>query len=228
MTGEGAAPTDSTDPIRVVGTVGRGHVGLSLAMTFAAAGFGWWGSKRARNGLPGSPAASPTSRTCRRLCCTRPAARSPARRGTSSCTAATRSSSASRAPLDAHPEPDLTAAVPYVVLERIERALDEQGKPVNGTRILLLGVSHKAGIGNLRESPALKILELLTGRGAAVTHHDAHVPELPNSGLASVDFEAGIADADLVVIATAHPGVDYARLRGKPVVDLRGVMRRLP
>ena len=69
--------------------------------------------------------------------------------------------------------------MPYFCLEKIERALNDAGKPVKGSRILLLGVSYKAGVGDLRESPALKILELLRARGGDVAYHDPHVPELP-------------------------------------------------
>ncbi len=73
--------------------------------------------------------------------------------------------------------------MPYFCLEKIERALNDVGKPVNGSRILLVGVSYKPGVGDLRESPALKILELLRARGGDVAYHDPHVPELTQFGL---------------------------------------------
>ena len=73
--------------------------------------------------------------------------------------------------------------MPYFCLEKIERALNDVGKPVNGSRILLVGVSYKPGVGDLRESPALKILELLRARGGDLAYHDPHVAELSQFGL---------------------------------------------
>ncbi len=115
--------------------------------------------------------------------------------------------------------------MPYFCLEKIERALNEAGKPVKDSKILILGVAYKAGVGDLRESPALKIIELLQDRGGDVRYHDPHVPELPAQGLRSV--EPG--ECDLAVIVTAHPQVDHgAIVEQSPVIlDLRGVTRAL-
>ena len=66
-------------------------------------------------------------------------------------------------------------AQPAFCVDRIERALNEAGKPVNGSRILILGVSYKAGVGDTRESPALKIIRLLRELGGEVSYHDPHV-----------------------------------------------------
>jgi UDP-N-acetyl-D-glucosamine dehydrogenase len=117
--------------------------------------------------------------------------------------------------------------MPYFCLEKIERALNDAGKAVRDAKILLLGVSYKAGVGDLRESPALKIIELLRDRGADLSYHDPYVPELPEYGLASVEPDA--AGSDLVVVVTAHPDVDHAELvRAAPVaLDLRGATREL-
>jgi UDP-N-acetyl-D-glucosamine dehydrogenase len=120
--------------------------------------------------------------------------------------------------------------MPYFCLERIERALNDQSKPVRGSRILVVGVSYKAAVGDMRESPALKIIELLRERGGDVLYHDPFVPELPEHGLRSADAaEALEAGVDLAVIVTAHPGVDHAAIvRRAPVtLDLRGVTREL-
>jgi UDP-N-acetyl-D-glucosamine dehydrogenase len=116
---------------------------------------------------------------------------------------------------------------PAFCVERIERALNRAGKPVNGSRILVLGAAYKGGIGDTRESPALKIIGRLQDLGGEVSYHDAHVPELPGHGLASVDLEEGLASADLAAIVTAHPGVDYARVAAAAplVLDFRGVTR---
>src|SRR5215208_599950 len=92
--------------------------------------------------------------------------------------------------------------MPYFCLEKIERALNEAGKPVKGSRILIVGVSYKGGVGDLRESPALKIIELLQERGGDVRYHDPHVPELAGHGLRNAELDG--AACDLAVIVTAH------------------------
>jgi UDP-N-acetyl-D-glucosamine dehydrogenase len=116
---------------------------------------------------------------------------------------------------------------PAFCVERIERALNDAGKPVKDSRILLLGVSYKAGVGDTRESPALKIARRLREFGGEVSYHDPHVPELPELGLSSVDLAAALDSADAVAIVTAHPELDYAKVVSvaQLVVDFRGVTR---
>jgi UDP-N-acetyl-D-glucosamine dehydrogenase len=123
----------------------------------------------------------------------------------------------------------VNAQMPYFCLERIERALNDACKPVRGSRIVVLGVSYKRGVGDVRESPALKIIELLQRRGADVRYHDRFVPELPGSGLRHVELPEALDGADLAVIVTAHPGVDHeAVARAAPAtVDFRGATRHL-
>ena len=72
--------------------------------------------------------------------------------------------------------------MPYYCVERIERALNDAAKPVKGSHIAILGVSYKGGVGDIRESPALRIIEVLAQRGAALTYHDPFVPALPRPG----------------------------------------------
>jgi UDP-N-acetyl-D-glucosamine dehydrogenase len=117
--------------------------------------------------------------------------------------------------------------MPYFCLEQIERALNDDHKSVRGSRILVMGASYKPGVGDIRESPALKIMGLLQERGAEVVYHDAYVPELPSLGLRHSELDDGLEDADLAVIVTAHPGVDHdAVSRAAPrTVDFRGVTR---
>jgi UDP-N-acetyl-D-glucosamine dehydrogenase len=117
--------------------------------------------------------------------------------------------------------------MPYFCVDKIERVLNDHGKPVNGSRILLLGVSYKPGVGDLRESPALKIIKLLGARGADLAYHDPHVPSLREPPLESVPFEPELEAADLVVIVTAHPELDYRRVASdaRLVLDFRGVTR---
>jgi UDP-N-acetyl-D-glucosamine dehydrogenase len=123
----------------------------------------------------------------------------------------------------------LNQAQPHFCVERIQRALNDAGKSVSGSRVLLLGVSYKAGVGDLRESPALKMIRLLRELGADVAYHDPHVAELPDEGLRSLELDGELDGADLVCIVTAHPGVDYERVVAESplVLDLRGVTRGL-
>jgi UDP-N-acetyl-D-glucosamine dehydrogenase len=117
--------------------------------------------------------------------------------------------------------------MPYHCVAKAQRALNEAGLPVKGARVLVLGVSYKPGVGDIRESPALKIIALLKAAGAEVVYHDPHVPALAEFGLHSVSLEDALADADLALIVTAHPGVDHETVarRARTVLDLRGVTR---
>jgi UDP-N-acetyl-D-glucosamine dehydrogenase len=119
--------------------------------------------------------------------------------------------------------------MPYFCMDKIERTLNDVHKPIRGSRVLLLGVSYKAGVGDIRESPALKIIQLLLKRGAEVSYHDPHVPELAEHGLRSVALDDGLDGVDLAVIVTAHPSVDHGTVveRAPAVLDLRGTTRHL-
>jgi UDP-N-acetyl-D-glucosamine dehydrogenase len=120
--------------------------------------------------------------------------------------------------------------MPYHCVMKVERALNDEGLPTRGARIAVLGVSYKPGVGDVRESPALKIIALLRALGAELVYHDPHVPELPELELSSVPLEEALEDADLALIVTAHPTVDHglAAERARVVVDLRGVTRGAP
>jgi UDP-N-acetyl-D-glucosamine dehydrogenase len=119
--------------------------------------------------------------------------------------------------------------MPYHCAERVEWALNDVSKPVKGSRILILGASYKGGVGDVRESPALRIIEVLTSRGGIVSYHDDFVPSLPAFGLENVPLDEAVAEADVVVLVTAHPGVDHVAVaeRSALFVDLRGVTRGL-
>jgi UDP-N-acetyl-D-glucosamine dehydrogenase len=120
----------------------------------------------------------------------------------------------------------INQAQPHFCVERIERALNEAGKAVNGSQVLLIGASYKPGVGDTRESPSLKIMRLLGELGAELSYHDPHVPELRDFGLRSVPLEEA-RSADAVAIVTAHPEIDYEKLvaDAQLVVDFRGVTR---
>ena len=113
--------------------------------------------------------------------------------------------------------------MPYFCLEKITRALNSDEKAVKGSRVHLVGVAYKADVSDLRESPALKLIELLRAEGANVSYHDPHVPELPVHGLRSQDLDGSLEGADCVAIVTAHSAIDYADLAksAKLLVDFR-------
>ncbi len=117
--------------------------------------------------------------------------------------------------------------MPYHCVAKIERALNNAGRPVKGSRIAILGVSYKPGVGDIRESPALKILALLRALGADIRYHDPHVPTLSDFSMSSTSLEDTLQDADVTVIVTAHPSVDHELVakRARLLVDLRGVTR---
>jgi UDP-N-acetyl-D-glucosamine dehydrogenase len=117
--------------------------------------------------------------------------------------------------------------MPYHCVAKVERALNDAGRAVKGARITVLGVSYKPGVGDTRESPALKILTLLQALGADLRYHDPHVPALPAYNLSSTPLDEALQDTDLALIVTAHPGVDHHLVlqRARLVVDLRGVTR---
>ncbi len=110
-------------------------------------------------------------------------------------------------------------AMPYHVVDLTCRGLSKQGKPLDGARILVLGVAFKAGIGDARNSPAERVIELLLQRGANVQYYDPYVPQFPVGGnvfypeqryLTSVDLTPEVVrQTDVVVIVTGHPQVDY-------------------
>jgi UDP-N-acetyl-D-glucosamine dehydrogenase len=123
----------------------------------------------------------------------------------------------------------VNARMPYYCLERVERALNDAGRPVKDTKIAILGVAYKPGVGDVRESPALKLLDLLRSRGAHVAYHDPHVPMLSGADLRSRGLDELLEWAELAIIATAHPNVDHRVVvdRVPQVVDLRGHTRHL-
>src|SRR4051794_33392154 len=119
--------------------------------------------------------------------------------------------------------------MPYFCLEKIERALNDDGKPVKGSKVLVVGVAYKGGTSDMCESPALKIIDLLVERGAEVAYHDPFVGDIGRHGLASVALDEGLDACDMAVIVTAHSEVDHEAIarRAAGTVDLRGVTRSL-
>jgi UDP-N-acetyl-D-glucosamine dehydrogenase len=117
--------------------------------------------------------------------------------------------------------------MPYFCRSLISQALNHGAqRSLSGSQVLVLGVAYKADVSDTRESPALKLIELLRKAGADVAYHDPHVPELPKLGLSSQPLEPGAYDCAIVV--TAHSTIDYAQLvdDAKLVIDLRNATGR--
>jgi UDP-N-acetyl-D-glucosamine dehydrogenase len=120
---------------------------------------------------------------------------------------------------------EVNAAMPHFCVEKIVRALNDHAKPVRDARIAILGVSYKAGVGDVRESPAIKIMRLLAERGAQLSYHDPYVAELPAFSLVSQPLGEVLAGSDVVAIVTVHPELDTERVLNEApmIVDFRGV-----
>jgi len=119
----------------------------------------------------------------------------------------------------------INANMPYFCRSLISQALNHGSqKSLKGSRLLVLGVSYKADVDDVRESPAEKIIQLLEKAGANVAYHDPHVPEF--DGMRSVEYAP--EEYDGVVIVTAHTAIDYDELveRAQIVVDLRNATGR--
>jgi UDP-N-acetyl-D-glucosamine dehydrogenase len=121
---------------------------------------------------------------------------------------------------------EINFGMPGYVVDKIANALNEERKPLKGSKVLILGVSYKADVGDVRESPALDIARLLLEKGSDVSYHDPYVPNVEVNGwaLSSVTLDAHtLGDADCVVIAAAHSGYDWQWVtdNSKLIVDTR-------
>jgi len=131
---------------------------------------------------------------------------------------------------------EINTAMPHYVVQRLAEALDARfGRGLNGSRILLLGIAYKKNVADVRESPGLRLIELLEARGARVAYHDPHVPEIPPTrehgalaGRRSVALDPAALDGfDAVLIVTDHDGIDYGAVveGARLVVDTRNATR---
>jgi UDP-N-acetyl-D-glucosamine dehydrogenase len=123
----------------------------------------------------------------------------------------------------------VNGSMPEYVVERVSEALNSVKKPINGSRIHLFGIAYKRDVNDMRESPALDVLELLRRRGAIVSYTDPWVPALDEGAhpMVSVDFDRAVADrCDCAVITTDHSAFDYPRIAALPlVVDTRNALK---
>jgi UDP-N-acetyl-D-glucosamine dehydrogenase len=131
---------------------------------------------------------------------------------------------------------EVNTAMPYHVVDAIASALNDRQKSIKGSKVLLLGVAYKKDVDDLRESPSLKLLELLAQRGAVLDYNDPYFPALHKmrhydfSHMKSVALSpAQLGLYDCVLIATDHSSYDYEAIVGgaKLVVDTRNATRRV-
>ena len=123
--------------------------------------------------------------------------------------------------------------MPHWVVQKVADALNDHGKAIKGSRILVMGLAYKKNIDDTRESPAVEIMSLLEEKGADIGYSDPHVPVFPRKrdyhfNLTSVPLTADtISDYDCIVIATDHDAFDYDALvyNARLVVDTRGRMK---
>jgi len=125
---------------------------------------------------------------------------------------------------------EINTGMPRYVVHKVQDALNEQGKPLKGSRILVLGAAYKADIDDLRESPALDVIGLLKQKGAEVEYHDPYIPAIVHDDwqLASVaDPMAAVRACDCVVIITNHSTYDYPAIlqAAALIVDTRNALR---
>jgi UDP-N-acetyl-D-glucosamine dehydrogenase len=130
---------------------------------------------------------------------------------------------------------EINAHMPEYVISQVMIALNDEGKPLRGSKMLVIGIAYKPDIDDVRESPAAQIIELLTGGGATVSYHDPNVPKFPKMREYDIDLSsvpltaATVEDHDCVLIVTDHTAVDYDLIgrHAGLVVDTRNAMARV-
>jgi UDP-N-acetyl-D-glucosamine dehydrogenase len=126
---------------------------------------------------------------------------------------------------------EVNSNMPQWVVGKIADALNDRCKSIKGSRFLILGIAYKKNIDDMRESPAVELMELLQAKGGEIAYTDPHVPVFPKMrehhfDLSSIDITPeSVAGFDCVVVATNHDAFDYALIRqhARLIVDTRGV-----
>jgi UDP-N-acetyl-D-glucosamine dehydrogenase len=127
---------------------------------------------------------------------------------------------------------EINTGMPRYVVNKVQDALNEHGKPLKNSRVLVLGAAYKPDIDDLRESPALDVIGLLHQKGARVEYHDPYISSLDEDGIqySSVsDLTSAVGSADCVVIVTNHSSYDYSQILEKAplIVDTRNALGAL-
>ncbi len=130
---------------------------------------------------------------------------------------------------------EINTAMPRYVVTRIMEALNQHEKALRGSRVLILGAAYKQDVDDMRESPSLRLIELLQSHGAEVEYNDPHIPKLPKLRHYELDMESvpltekSLAEFDCVVVATAHSAYDYEFIvkHAPLVVDTRNATKAI-
>lgn len=130
---------------------------------------------------------------------------------------------------------EINQYMPYYVVNRTMEALSDHGKAMNGARILVLGAAYKKDVDDARESPAIRVMELLEEKGGKVTYHDPYLPFVESHRTQGKTWKGvpltdeALANADVVVILTDHSEIDYDRVveKAKLVIDTRNATRKV-
>ncbi|HEY6100299.1 MAG TPA: nucleotide sugar dehydrogenase [Anaeromyxobacter sp.] len=128
---------------------------------------------------------------------------------------------------------EVNTEMPRYVVQRLMEALSDRGRPLRDAKVLVLGIAYKKDVDDMRESPSVRLIELLQERGAQVVYHDPFVPRVPRMREHHLDMvsvpltDEALESADAVLVATDHSCVDYARVvdRARLVVDTRNACR---
>ena len=132
---------------------------------------------------------------------------------------------------------EINSDMPYWVIGKISDALNQRGRSVMGSRVLVLGIAYKKDVDDTRESPSVELMELLRDKGASVAYSDPHVPVFPKMRAHTFDLRSvqltpqNIASYDVLLLATSHTAFDYKMIQqyAHLIVDTRGVyLERLP
>jgi len=132
---------------------------------------------------------------------------------------------------------EINTQMPHHVVERTMEALNDHGRALKGSKVLILGLAYKKNIDDLRESPSIRLIELYREKGAQVSYHDPYCPKMKEMRhqpkymleMESVELQKGIDEADVVVIATDHDCIDYQKVvrDAKLVIDTRNATKNV-
>lgn len=128
---------------------------------------------------------------------------------------------------------EINQVMPEFVIKKLSEALNLKGKPIMGSKVMVLGIAYKKNVDDMRESPSIKLMEILEKNGAVVSYSDPHVPEFPEMREHQFDLNSSVLTAknlaaqDAVIIATNHTAFDYELINkySQLIIDTRGVYR---
>ena len=128
---------------------------------------------------------------------------------------------------------EINQSMPSYVVGKLIDGLNNKGKALNGSRVLVIGIAYKKNVDDMRESPSVEIMEIMRDKGALVDYSDPHVPTFPkmrehNFNLSSVELTIeNVSSYDAVILATDHDKIDYSNLKvhAQLIVDTRGTYR---